>query len=171
MLKNSLKHFRPSSSSTSRTSPSFFDSHNGLGEYLISPESYPQSRVITYDEKFVSIHDKYPKSSVHTLLLPRDPTRNLLHPFEALEDPLFLAEVQGYANVLKAFVAGELERLYDGSGQASERDWMKEVKVGVHSHPSMNHLHIHVISTDNISPCMKTRKHYSRGLCLTSKNW
>lgn len=165
MLKNSLKslHLSPSTSSSApKTSPSIFDSHDGLGAYLISPESYPPSRVISYDDKFVSIHDKYPKASIHTLLLPRDPTQNLLHPFEALEDPAFLAEVREHANALKKFVAGELERLYGNDEQIDERDWMKEVKVGIHAHPSMNHVHIHVLSTDNFSPCMKSRKHYSK---------
>lgn len=141
-----------------KTSPTLFDSHDGLGEYLISPESYPQSRVISYDDRFVSIHDKYPKASVHTLLLPRDPSRNLLHPFEAFEDPMFLADVQEHADVLKDFVAGELERLY---GNGGARDWKSEVKVGIHAHPSMNHLHVHVLSPDNYSVCMKSRKHYS----------
>lgn len=136
-------------------------SRDGLGEYLISPESFPPSRVISYDEKFVSIYDKYPKASIHALLLPRDPAWNLLHPFEALKDPSFLAEVKEHANSLKASVAGELKRRYGGK-EAAERDWLNEVKVGVHAHPSMSHLHIHIISVDNFSVSMKTRKHYSR---------
>lgn len=136
--------------------PSLF----GLGEYLTSPESFPPSRVISYDERFVSIYDKYPKASIHILLLPRDPERNLLHPFEALKDPPFLLEVKERANALKASVAGELKRRYGGE-KTTGRDWRNEVKVGVHAHPSMNHLHIHVISADNFSECMKTRKHYS----------
>lgn len=132
----------------------------GLGEYLISPESFPPSRVIDYDEKFVSIYDKYPKAFIHILLLSRDPTRNLLHPFEALKDLSFLAEVKERANTLKTSVAGELKRRC-GSEETTERDWRNEVKVGIHAHPSMSHLHIHVISADNFSDCMKTRKHYS----------
>ncbi|KAL0633714.1 aprataxin-like protein [Maublancomyces gigas] len=135
-------------------------SRSGLGEYLTSPESFPPSRVINYDEKFVSIYDKYPKASIHALLLPRDPAWNLLHPFEALEDPSFLAEVKEHANSLKASVAGELKRRYGGK-EATERDWLNEVKVGIHAHPSMNHLHIHIISVDNFSVSMKTRRHYN----------
>lgn len=135
-------------------------SRSGLGEYLTSPESFPPSRVISYDEKFVSIYDKYPKASIHTLLLSRDPAWNLLHPFEALKDESFLAEVKEHADALKKSVAGELKRQY-GSRGATERDWMSEVKVGVHAHPSMNHLHIHVISVDNFSVSLKTKKHYS----------
>jgi aprataxin len=40
------------------------------------------------------------------------------------------------------------------------RDWLADIKVGVHTHPSMNHMHIHVISRDMHSPCMKHKKHY-----------
>lgn len=41
------------------------------------------------------------------------------------------------------------------------RDWRKEVKVGVHAVPSMNHLHIHVLSRDMHSDRLKHRKHYN----------
>jgi aprataxin len=40
------------------------------------------------------------------------------------------------------------------------RDWTKDIVVGVHTHPSMNHLHIHIFSRDMQSPCMKHKKHY-----------
>jgi len=35
-----------------------------------------------------------------------------------------------------------------------------EFKCGFHAIPSMNHLHLHVISTDMESPHMKTKRHY-----------
>lgn len=41
------------------------------------------------------------------------------------------------------------------------RDWESEVLVGVHTHPSMNHLHVHVLSRDRHSERMKHRKHYN----------
>ena len=41
------------------------------------------------------------------------------------------------------------------------RDWSKSIISGVHLSPSMNHLHIHILSTDRFSPCMKHRKHYN----------
>jgi aprataxin len=40
------------------------------------------------------------------------------------------------------------------------RDWAKEIVVGVHTHPSMNHLHIHIFSREMQSPCVKHKKHY-----------
>lgn len=41
------------------------------------------------------------------------------------------------------------------------RDWEKEVMCGVHAHPSMNHLHVHVISVDRAGDCLKHRNHYN----------
>ncbi len=32
---------------------------------------------------------------------------------------------------------------------------------GIHAHPSMNHLHIHVLSVDRYSECLRHRKHYN----------
>lgn len=168
-----------------KKSSSFRD---GLGTYLTNP-SFPSlsSQIIFHNDSFVAIRDLYPKSTVHTLLLPRSPTVNRLHPFDALSrDPSFLASVRTEASRLKELVAKELQRrlgrfsiaetkrnaVLDGDekGQVDDqgnlllpkgRDWGKEVKVGVHAVPSMNHLHIHVLSRDMHSEKMKHRKHYN----------
>ncbi|TVY34595.1 Aprataxin-like protein, partial [Lachnellula occidentalis] len=160
-----------------RTPPS----RDGLLPYITHPSSYPSTRVIYHTPSFVAIHDLYPKSSVHTLLLPRSSTHMLMHPCDAFNDAAFLAGVQAEATKLKALVARELRRLYgpgsrgdeerervlngDGDGDVEElpqgRDWEKEVMVGVHAGPSMNHLHVHVLSVDRYSECLKHRKHYN----------
>lgn len=41
------------------------------------------------------------------------------------------------------------------------RDWLKSIKMGVHAHPSMSHLHIHILSVDMHSDTMRHRKHYN----------
>jgi aprataxin len=116
------------------------------------------------------------------LLLPRSDKHTLLHPFDALEDAEFLAQCRKQAARLKKIAAKELQRLHgrysaldaprqavlngdmeleDGEEIPAGRDWEKEVIVGLHAVPSMNHLHIHVISVDRFSPCVKHRKHYN----------
>lgn len=124
------------------------------------------------------INDMYPKSSVHTLILPRDFSKNVIHPFDAFEDPQFLAQVKEEVKKAKGIVAEELRRRY-GKFSAAERprieameaddppeklpegrDWMKDVITGIHAHPSMTHLHVHVMSRDMVSECMKHRRHY-----------
>lgn len=152
---------------------------NALLSYIQHPTSFPPSRVISHTDDFVAIHDLYPKSTVHLLLLSRDPAKYDLHPFEALADPAFLAEVRLQAGKLKKLAAGELRRRY-GTFSAQDaarnnamkadpppaelpsgRDWENEIIVGIHAHPSMSHLHIHVISVDRVSECMRHRKHYN----------
>ena len=40
------------------------------------------------------------------------------------------------------------------------RDFLPDIKIGVHARPSMSTLHIHIISVDLYSKCLKHRKHY-----------
>lgn len=159
---------------------------DGLGAYLVRPESHPATSVIYHNADFVAVNDIYPKSSAHTLLLPRDPIRSAQHPFEALQDPEFLAAVRVEVAKLRSLAAKELQRRFgatsaaetrrqavlDGDGDGDNdgeqeaelppgRDWEAEIKVGIHAHPSMSHLHIHVLSREMFSPSLKHRKHYN----------
>ncbi|RYP56863.1 hypothetical protein DL771_011567 [Monosporascus sp. 5C6A] len=167
-----------------------FKARDGLGAYVADPASFPASRVVFHDASFVAVNDLYPKASVHALLLPRDAALRRLHPFDALGgDPAFLAAVRGQAARLRRLVAKELQRRFgrfsradaareaaldgvapaegegDGDGEGGSlprgRDWEAEVRVGVHAHPSMNDLHVHVLSRDMFSDCLRHRKHYN----------
>ncbi|KAL1969707.1 hypothetical protein VTN77DRAFT_8260 [Rasamsonia byssochlamydoides] len=161
------------------THTSHFKPRDALGAYIEKPESYPPSTVVYYNDDFVAINDLYPKSSLHLLLLPRDPEKSLMHPFDAFEDTEFLDKVRAEVKKLRALAAGELRRRY-GKESAQERarqeamdkdppvdelppgrDWEREIMSGIHAHPSMNHLHIHVLSVDRHSDRLKHRKHYN----------
>ncbi|CAG8254177.1 unnamed protein product [Penicillium salamii] len=156
-----------------------FGVRDGLGAYIDKPEKYSPSVMVYHNEDFVAIHDMFPKSSLHLLLLPRDQTKTRLHPFDAFEDAEFLTRVKAEACKLRSLAAGELRRKY-GKDSAQEqarqaalsadpppdelpqgRDWKQEIVVGVHAVPSMNHLHIHVLSVDRYSDRLKHRKHYN----------
>ncbi|KAI1438525.1 HIT domain-containing protein [Xylaria sp. CBS 124048] len=153
---------------------------DGLGAYVADPTGSPPGRVIYHNEAFVAINDMYPKATVHTLLLPRS-SRRRMHPFDAFEDTEFLATVRAETTRLKRFCAKELQRrLGPGSAQDEQReavlrgdvecakgatlpagrDWEREILVGVHALPSMNDLHVHVLSRDMVSANMRHRKHY-----------
>ncbi|KAJ9652168.1 aprataxin-like protein [Neophaeococcomyces mojaviensis] len=41
------------------------------------------------------------------------------------------------------------------------RDFIKDIRIGVHAEPSMNTLHVHIISIDSYSPALKHKKHYN----------
>ena len=155
-----------------------FAGRDGLGAYAVNPEAFGPERIISHNQKYVVINDMYPKAAVHALVIPRDQDKNGQHPFDAFEDPLFLAETKAEVEKAARTVASELRRRY-GRFSASEkariqamegdeiidelpkgRDWSEHVMVGIHSRPSMNHLHVHVLSRDMVSDCLKHRKHY-----------
>lgn len=156
-------------------------SPNGLGPYIVHPETFPPSTIVAHSPDFVVVNDLYPKSSIHVLLLPRSRLHTLQHPFDAFQDAAFLASVQAEITRVKALVAKELQRRF-GAGSAADvnrravldgdvepedeelpagRDWEAEVISGVHARPSMNHLHIHVLSREMHSPRLRHRKHYN----------
>ena len=121
-------------------------------------------------------------TQVHLLLLPRNPSIYSLHPLHAFATkPSFLASARKeLESVVLPIAASELRRLH-GSHSASDRarraameadepplpsdlpsgrDWSKELRTGIHANPSMNHLHIHILSRDMYSECLRHRQHY-----------
>ena len=133
---------------------------------------------MSYSEKFVVIKDLYPKASVHLLLLPRDPQKALQHPFEAFSDTKFLDEVKEEVSKIRDLAAKELRRRFGRFSRKDQvrekamnqepmpnlppgRDWTKDIMAGIHAHPSMTHLHIHIISVDRVSDRLRHRKHYN----------
>lgn len=135
--------------------------------------------MVYHNEDFVAIHDMFPKSSLHLLLLPRDQSKTRLHPFDAFEDAEFLEKVKIETSKLRTLAASELRRRYGKDSTQEQarraalsadppldelpqgRDWEREIILGVHAVPSMNHLHIHVLSVDRYSERLKHRKHYN----------
>ncbi|EFX01093.1 histidine triad nucleotide-binding protein [Grosmannia clavigera kw1407] len=99
----------------------------------------------------------------------------------------FLAGLRAAAEQLRTIVAAELRRQLgagsaqdaareafmrgegmdeDGEGEVGGdpppgRDWAAEVLVGVHAHPSMSHLHVHVLSRDMHSDRLRNSSHYN----------
>jgi aprataxin len=136
------------------------DRKAGLGQYLRDPAAHPQ--VIDYNDDFVVIRDLYPKATVHLLILPRDPAKQHQHPLEAFKDSAFFEKLKKETSKWHTLAAKELARtLCPSNIPVPNRNWEAEIKVGIHSVPSMHHLHIHVISRDMHSPCLKHRKHYN----------
>ena len=151
----------------------------GLLPYIAVPESNPLSRVVYWNANYVVINDLYPKSTIHLLLLPRDMSKTHLNPREAFRDAQFLASVRDEAGKAAELAAKELGRTlgqYSNTERARiaamkadnpphplppGRDWSREIKVGIHAHPSMDHIHIHILSRDMFSPLVKHRKHYN----------
>ncbi|KAL4878868.1 HIT-like domain-containing protein [Aspergillus karnatakaensis] len=183
LLSPKPKHQKPDSGSLAKDiqkkAYGVFRPRDALGAYIVKPESYPPNVVIYYNDDFVVINDLFPKASLHLLLLPRDPAKTLLHPTEAFDDAEFLEKVREEAKKVRTLAAGELRRKYGKySTQDREREaalvaepppeslpagrnWEDDVMCGIHAHPSMNHLHVHIMSVDRYSDRLKHRKHYN----------
>ncbi|KAF1989931.1 histidine triad nucleotide binding protein [Aulographum hederae CBS 113979] len=167
----------------------FRDHRDGLLPYTTEPENFSRNRVLMYDDQWVLIRDLYPKAALHLLLLPRDPNWSGTHPLKALNDPVFLEETRKMVAEVLPLAAAELNRAVgkdsvqekareeameavlkaaeekgvdvDLSTVPAGRDWQSELLVGVHKGPSMNHMHIHIISRDLLSASMKYARHYN----------
>ncbi|KAI9719883.1 MAG: aprataxin-like protein [Chrysothrix sp. TS-e1954] len=99
---------------------------DALSSYLSSPEA--TSLTVSYDDKFVLINDRFPKSHVHMLLMPRSPEATKLHPLTALNDLEFLSLVREKALQARDLLASELRRRF-GASSAAEQVRNEELSV------------------------------------------
>jgi len=131
-----------------------------LGKYLDDPSRC--SNVVRFDDDFVIIKDLYPKATVHLLILPRDLTKRVEHPVLAFQDDEFLNRCRDEATKWRTYAAQLLKNAIcpNNDGQ-DDYDWESNVLIGIHAQPSMEHLHIHVLSRDLHSDCMQERTNYT----------
>ncbi|XP_007904794.1 aprataxin isoform X1 [Callorhinchus milii] len=96
------------------------------------------------DDKVVVIKDKYPKAHYHWLVLPW------------VSIPSLKAVRSDNLSLLKHMhqVGEKMVSECPDSGKLKFR-------LGYHAIPSMSHIHLHVISQDFDSPCMKNKKHWN----------
>ncbi|XP_021573027.1 aprataxin isoform X2 [Carlito syrichta] len=96
------------------------------------------------DEQVVVIKDKYPKARHHWLVLPWASISSLK---VVTREHLRLLE--------HMHTVGE-KVIADFAGSSKLR-----FRLGYHAIPSMSHVHLHVISQDFDSPCLKNKKHWN----------
>ncbi|XP_069701349.1 aprataxin [Periplaneta americana] len=107
---------------------------------LLSAMKDPEC-VVKEDEKVVAIKDKYPKAQYHFLVLPKE-------------------NISSLAKITKDHL--ELLKHMDKIGQDLSKDHpASNFQLGYHAEASMSRLHLHVISDDFNSPCLKTKKHWN----------
>jgi len=166
----------------SKPGPGSFRS--GLLAYVTDASSCSPGTIIRETEHTILIRDLYPKALVHLLMLPKDPAFYTLTPFEAfnpddVKNAAFLELMKSEAASAAQLAASELSRLVSPCSATCRarndalnsdklpdmlppaRDFLPDIRVGVHAQPSMNTLHIHIISCDMHSPALKHRKHYN----------
>ena len=108
----------------------------GLLETMEEPES-----IVRKDDKIVVVKDKYPKARHHFLILPREPINSLKDITEQ------------HKQLLK-----HMEKI---ASEVADEQKGYEFLIGYHAVPTMSRLHLHVISTDFDSPCLKTKHHWN----------
>ncbi|XP_014208258.1 aprataxin [Copidosoma floridanum] len=124
--------------SNSALGASLIKKHWSLG--LLTDMNNPEAK-LKEDDQIVVIKDKYPKARHHILILPKKNIADLTA--VTRDDSKILYHMDAVA---REFVSRHNEY---------------EFKVGYHAVPSMKQLHLHVISTDFDSPCLKTKIHWN----------
>jgi aprataxin len=104
--------------------------------------------VLYCDSECIIVPDKYPKSRYHILVLARDP--KLQGPLDLTSDDVAL--VQHMKDVGLKWAREHAA----ASGGVKER-----LSIGFHSVPSMRQLHLHVLTTDYDSVCLKRKQHWN----------
>merc|ERR1712029_436543 len=108
---------------------------------LVASMSDPDS-VLFEDDELCVIKDKYPKARIHLLVLPKD---TMLVNLNSLND--------SHIPLIRRMVAAGQDQVPPGTTPG--------VRMGFHAVPSMSRLHLHVISQDFDSPCLKHKKHWN----------
>ncbi|CAG9577793.1 Scavenger_mRNA_decapping_enzyme_C-term_binding/HIT_domain_containing_protein_-_putative [Leishmania major strain Friedlin] len=120
---------------------------------LLSPGEVKQaagSSLLYKDDVCVLVNDAFPKSMVHCLVMPLDLRLQSLNALTKKDAPLLrhmLHVGDEYVRYLKTAVP----HTYTA----------RRFIAGFHALPSLPMLHMHVLSTDLDSPCLKNKKHYN----------
>lgn len=101
--------------------------------------------VIANDEYSVCIRDKFPKARIHYLLLPKESTGLCVDSIVDLRASKHNKALEKFHSKARSIVA----------------DSHRPLQVGYHAMPSMRPLHVHIISTDFDSDCLKNKKHWN----------
>lgn len=131
----------------------------GFEVYFRDPANHPN--VISCNKDFIIVNDIYPKATIHLLVLPRDPTKRKQHPFDAFKDSGFLDMCRKEVPQWGQLAAERLKDAICTSEAVLHCDWEAEISVGIHSRPSMEDLHIHVISRDLHSKFLWEKTNYT----------
>jgi aprataxin len=126
---------------------------HALSAILTHVETDASSPIVLFmNENYVCIYDKYPKAKHHCLLMPR---LGMLKVSSINElTPHHLDELKRF-HALARNIVHELQTSISNAGDHP----IPEFKLGYHAIPSLTPLHLHIISTDFDSSCMKTKHH------------
>lgn len=110
----------------------------GLLAAVDDPKQFVKS-----DDLVHIIRDKYPKATYHYLILPKENITSIK------------SLTSKHLSLLKHMEQVALNLIN------TEEHKGNNFKLGYHAEPSMTRLHLHVISDDMNSECLKTKKHWN----------
>ena len=147
-----------SSTSARASSTSSGKSNMRPVSFLSLDKSIHDATVRVYqDEHFVCIRDKFPKAATHLLLIPYDlqKSESKLH---KVEDIIRMPNGLSFLRL----VAKTCQHIIDTIVRpTATKNSGAQFKCGFHAIQSMNPLHLHIISEDFDSPCLKNKKHWN----------
>ncbi|CAE6450820.1 unnamed protein product [Rhizoctonia solani] len=135
---------------------------SALQNYVLSKSEDLGSDVLLSESEYcITIFDKFPKAMFHFLVLPKlsktitaNVTTNLSTFLQwdkqvALE---YLQHMKRDAEEAKSMVEDEMIK---------QHGFKWDVFIGFHAIPSMDHVHLHILSSDLCSPALKKKHHYN----------
>ncbi|TIB70272.1 hypothetical protein E3Q24_03098 [Wallemia mellicola] len=143
---------------------------NILSSYLDkNPTSLSKNDLLLYDERCITIYDKsvwlvmsvrFPKSKYHFLILPRKSSDLPSYP-NSLDDLLNFDDdiINKVLDTLDRTLTQVEESIHDMQLRDYGKTW--DINKGFHAVPSLNCIHLHVMSNDLISDRLKNKKHYN----------
>ena len=124
---------------------------DALTHIAAHPSAYPDAVVYT-DADVVVTRDKFPKAEHHYLVLPKAPGFRTLAGVEPT--PENQAVIARMVEVAETLASNTLVPSLATPGR-------ERMRIGFHAIPSMNQVHLHVISDDYNSPSLKNKKHWN----------
>jgi aprataxin len=144
--ENQKKH-KPASSATATAKKTF-------SPFLSLDASMKDKTLQVFkSDRFVCIRDKYPKARVHLLLIPLVSISNGVKLLK-VQDLLKLKDSLDILKEMKQLA----RKIVDEHVPA---EFKSKMQLGFHSIQSMAPLHMHIISTDFVSDCLKHKKHWN----------
>lgn len=136
-------------------------STNSWANGLIKTLKDPSNHIISSNLAVV-ISDKYPKAKHHYLVLPLEDIPSIFNVSKIGIKTIILIKLFSLFQLNRKHLP-LLEELYLLALNVIEvkSENAENFKIGFHNQPSMQRLHLHVISKDFISDCLKTKKHWN----------
>jgi aprataxin len=144
-------------------SPEYYNTNFrvALFEYAKNPSSY--SKIIRYeDSNCVIISDRFPKAQLHFLLLAKPSyLNNVLRLTELKQSDVYKLDVLYQTAKAFALNAADAFYMYCKSRDRQSGKGPLTMNIGLHMLPSLEPLHIHIISDDFCSVHVKTKRQYN----------